>query len=174
MSALGLVVERIDFPYRLAGRRWPDPPAVLIEAVRASARALAARARGASDGSDVTAGPDDSTETVVLGGRSMGGRVCSMAAAEGLPARGLVLVSYPLHPPGRLEKLRSEHFPNLSLPCLFVSGNRDTFASPAELEEATSLIPGPVALTFVDGDHGLKRRDVEVAALVADWIKTLR
>jgi hypothetical protein len=104
----------------------------------------------------------------------MGGRVCSMAAAEGLPARGLVLVSYPLHPPGRPEKLRSEHFPNLSLPCLFVSGNRDTFASPAELEEATSLIPGPVALTFVDGDHGLKRRDVEVAALVADWIKTLR
>lgn len=174
VSALGLVVERIDFPYRLAGRRWPDPPAVLIEAVRASARALAARARGASDGSDVTAGPDDSTETVVLGGRSMGGRVCSMAAAEGLPARGLVLVSYPLHPPGRPEKLRSEHFPNLSLPCLFVSGNRDTFASPAELEEATSLIPGPVALTFVDGDHGLKRRDVEVAALVADWIKTLR
>ena len=163
VTALGLEVERIDFPYRLAGRRWPDPPAVLIETVIASTRALAARSGGASD-----------SAAVLLGGRSMGGRICSMAVAEGLPARGLVLVSYPLHPPGRPEKLRSEHFPRLRLPCLFISGSRDAFASPGELEEATSVIPGPVALTVVDGDHGLKRRDAEVASLVAEWIETLR
>ena len=59
---------------------------------------------------------------VFLGRRSIGGRMCSIAVAEGLPAAGLVLVSYPLHPPGRPDRLRIDHLPQLQVPCLFVSG----------------------------------------------------
>jgi predicted alpha/beta-hydrolase family hydrolase len=75
----GVVVERMDFPYRLAGRKAPDRPAVLLAAVREAAAALVDRAGLAP-------------ERLVLGGRSMGGRMCSMAVAEGAPALGLVLV----------------------------------------------------------------------------------
>jgi hypothetical protein len=84
-----------------------------------------------------------------------------------------VLVSYPLHPPGRPDRLRTEHFALLNVPCLFVSGTHDAFASPVELEAATEVIPGAVTHAWVDGDHGLKRRDAEVASLVVEWIRAL-
>src|SRR5262249_57714190 len=80
--------------------------------------------------------------SLALGGRSMGGRMCSMAVSEGLPARALVLISYPLHPPGKPENLRVDHFPNLDVPCLFVSGTKDPFGSPDELETHAKAIPG--------------------------------
>ncbi len=101
----------------------------------------------------------------------MGGRMCSMAVAEGLPAAGLVLISYPLRPPGRPDKMRTDHFGALDLPCLFVSGTSDSFASPAELDMALELIPGPVSVHYIErGDHGLRGRDSEVATLVAAWL----
>ncbi|HYX43499.1 MAG TPA: alpha/beta family hydrolase [Acidimicrobiales bacterium] len=156
-----VAVERMDFPYRRAGRKSPDRPPVLVAAVRDGAAALAER----------TGLPP---ERLVLGGRSMGGRMCSMAVAEGLPALALVLVSYPLHPPGRPENRRTEHLPRLDLPCLFVSGTRDAFATPQELEAATALIPGPVTHAWLEGgDHGLARHHPEVALLVADWVRAL-
>lgn len=97
-----------------------------------------------------------------------------MAVAEGLGAAGLVLVSYPLHPPGRPDKLRTEHLPLLKVPCLFVSGTHDAFASPSELEEATAVIGGPVTHVWLEGgDHSLRRRDDEAALIVAEWIKAL-
>ena len=112
---------------------------------------------------------------IALGGRSMGGRVCSIAVAEGLPAAALVLVSYPLHPPGKPDKLRVEHFGAITVPCLFVSGTRDQFATPDELEAATASIAGPVTHVFCEnGDHGLRRRDEEVAAIVAGWVLAFR
>ena len=74
----------------------------------------------------------------------MGGRICSLAVADGLPAAGLVLISYPLHPPGRPERLRIEHLPALEVPCLFISGTRDSFGTPEELEQHTKVIPGDV------------------------------
>jgi predicted alpha/beta-hydrolase family hydrolase len=158
VTALGVVVERMDFPYRKAGRRAPDRPPVLLRAVEEEAAALAA-----SSG----LGP----EGLWLGGRSMGGRMCSMAVAGGLLARGLVLISYPLHPPGRPDRLRVEHFPELTVPCLFVSGTRDTFGTPAELELATEVIPGPVTHQWIEGkDHGMRGADAQVAAVVAEWI----
>lgn len=161
VSALGVAVERMDFPYRLAGRRAPDQGPVLVDAVRRAASGLAETAGVAP-------------ERIVLGGRSMGGRMCSMAVAEGLPARALVLVSYPLHPPGKPDKLRTEHLPLLTLPCLLVSGTRDAFGTPAELEAATAAIPGLVEHRWLDGgDHGLRGRDPAVASLVADWIAGL-
>jgi uncharacterized protein len=156
-----VVVERMDFPYRKAGRKSPDRPPVLIAAVREGAAALSER----------TGLPP---ERLVLGGRSLGGRMCSMAVAEGLPALALVLVSYPLHPPGRPENLRTEHLPRLDVPCLFVSGTRDAFAKPEELEAATSLVPGPVTHVWLEGgDHGLARHHPAVASAVAGWVREL-
>lgn len=162
VSELGVVVERMDFPYRLAGRRAPDRPPVLIDAVRQGAAALAERAGVAPD-------------RVMLGGRSMGGRMCSLAVAEGLPALALVLVSYPLHPPGKPDRLRTEHFPDLAVPALFVSGTRDAFGSVEEFESASSAIRGPVEHVWIEGgDHSLRRRDAEIARIVAerarDWL----
>jgi hypothetical protein len=105
----------------------------------------------------------------------MGGRMCSIAVAEGLPAAALVLVSYPLHPPGKPDRLRVEHFGAITVPCLFVSGTRDHFATPEEIEAATAAIAGPVTRVLVEkGDHGLRRRDEEVATIVASWVLALR
>jgi uncharacterized protein len=160
-SAAGVTVERMDFPYRLAGRRSPDRPDVLEGAVRERAEALAARL-------------GVGTEGLVLGGRSMGGRICSQVVAAGLPAAGLALISYPLHPPGRPDRLRTEHLPALTVACLFLSGTRDAFGTPDELTAATSVIPGPVTHVWVEGgDHGLRRRDDQVAAAVAEWLASL-
>jgi predicted alpha/beta-hydrolase family hydrolase len=161
LAAQSVRVERIDFPYRLAGRRVPDRQAVLVASVVAAACKLA---------EDMSV-PQAS---VALGGRSMGGRMCSIAVAEGLVAAGLVLVSYPLHPPGKPEKLRVDHLGAIKVPCLFVSGTRDQFATPAELEKATVAIAGPVSHVYVEGgDHSLRRRDLEVAAIVARWVLAL-
>jgi hypothetical protein len=96
--------------------------------------------------------------------------MCSLAAAEGLDVAALVLVIYPLHPPGRPDRLRTAHFPDLQLPCLFVSGRRDAFGSPAELEREVSTIAGNVTLVLVDGDHSLRKRDAEVAGIVTTWL----
>jgi predicted alpha/beta-hydrolase family hydrolase len=98
-----------------------------------------------------------------------------MAVAEGLPAAGLVLISYPLHPPGRPDKARTEHFPDVSVPCLFVSGTRDSFATPGELEAATQTIPGPVTHFWIEGQgHALRGHDPEIASVVLQWIEHLR
>ena len=124
-----LPVARIDFPYRREGRRAPDRADKLIACVVEEAASLAASAEVAP-------------ERIVLGGRSMGGRICSMAVAAGLPAAGLVLISYPLHPPGKPERLRTEHLPELRVPCLFVSGDRDAFGTPDELDGRDRHDPG--------------------------------
>lgn len=152
-----LPVVRADFPYRREGRRAPDRAPKLLACVRDEAAALVAAAGIAP-------------HQLVLGGRSMGGRMCSMAVAEGLPAAGLVLVSYPLHPPGKLDQLRTAHLPELDVPCLFVSGDRDPFGTPAELEAATAVIPGPVRHVWIPGGrHELRNADEQVAEAVATW-----
>jgi predicted alpha/beta-hydrolase family hydrolase len=157
-----LPVERHDFPARRAGRKGVDRAPVAIADVVQAAAAFAARV-----------GVDPAS--LVLGGRSFGGRMCSMAVAEGLPAAGLVLISYPLHPPGKPDRLRIEHLPQLAVPCLFVSGTRDPFGTPAEMEAHTAAIPGPVTHVWVDGKgHDLKGADGVVAEAVATWVAGLR
>jgi predicted alpha/beta-hydrolase family hydrolase len=158
VTATGRAVRRVDFPYRRAGRRAPDRAPVLVATVVAETEALAA---------ELGVAPAD----LAIGGRSMGGRMCSMAAAEGLAVGALVLISYPLHPPGRPEKLRTDHFGSLTVPCLFVSGTRDAFATPDELTEATAAIVGPVTTVWIEGgDHGLRGKDGPVAQAVVDWL----
>jgi predicted alpha/beta-hydrolase family hydrolase len=157
-----LPVVRMDFPYRKAGRRAPDRSPVLEAAVRDELDALVAgraiRPRKA----------------VVLGGRSMGGRICSMVVAGGAPSAGLVLISYPLHPPGKPDKLRTDHLPDITVPALFVSGDRDPFGTPDELEAATAAIEGPVTHHWIAGGrHDLKGADEEICAVVAAWLRSL-
>ncbi|HEV3282167.1 MAG TPA: alpha/beta family hydrolase [Acidimicrobiales bacterium] len=160
VTQVGLVVERVEFPGQAAGRRRPDPPEVCVQTVRTAATGLAQRL-------------GVPTSRVAVGGRSMGGRMCSMAVAEGLDVAGLVLISYPLHPPGRPDRLRTAHFPDVHVPSLFVSGRRDAFGTPGELEQETATIPEAVTLVFVDGDHSLRKRDVEVGDIVASWLTGL-
>jgi uncharacterized protein len=156
-----LPVERIDFAYRREGRRAPDRAPKLIACIREEAAVLVGNAHIAPD-------------QLALGGRSLGGRMCSMAVAEGLPAAALVLISYPLHPPGKPERLRIEHFPDIAVPCLFVSGTRDPFASPDELTVQTQAIKGPVTHVWVEGGgHDFKRHDEFVADAVRDWLTTV-
>ena len=156
-----LPVDRIDFPYRREGRKAPDRAPKLIACIDEEADAFASR---------LDVGP----EALVLGGRSMGGRMCSMAVAEGRPAAGLVLLSYPLHPPGKPEKLRTDHLPALDLPCLFVSGTRDPFGTPDELESAVQAIPGSVTVHWIEGArHDVKGHDDEIVEVVRTWIEAL-
>lgn len=156
-----LPTTRADFPYRREGRRAPDRPPKLLACVIDEAEQLAQRAGVAP-------------KAIVLGGRSMGGRICSMAVADGLPAAGLVLISYPLHPPGKPDRLRIEHLPQLALPCLFVSGTRDAFGTPDELEAHTAAIPGPVEHVWLEGKgHDLKGADADIAGVVSEWVGRL-
>jgi hypothetical protein len=156
-----LPARRADFPYRREGRKAPDRPHKLIACVRDEGAALA----------DI-AGIDPGA--VVLGGRSMGGRMCSMAVAEGLPTAGLVLIAYPLHPPGRADKLRVDHFPDIRVPCLFVSGTRDPFGAPDEMDTRTAAIRGEVTHVWIEGGrHELQGADQQVADAVSAWIAGL-
>jgi predicted alpha/beta-hydrolase family hydrolase len=162
-DGLDLPVARMDFPYRKEGRKAPDRAPKLLASVVEEAEAFVA-AEGIAPGS------------LVLGGRSMGGRMCSMAVAEGLPAAGLVLLSYPLHPPGKPEKLRIEHLPALDLPVLFVAGTKDPFGSPAEVEAHAAAIPGPVTFHWLEppnAGHSPKGKDDEIVQVTKDWLATL-
>jgi len=156
-----LPVARRDFPYRREGRRAPDRAPKLVASVVAEAEQLT---------TELGLPP----RRLALGGRSMGGRMCSMAVAEGLPAAALVLVSYPLHPPGKPDALRIEHLPRLEVPCLFVSGTRDAFGTPHEMQRHTADIPGPVTHEWIGGKgHDLRGADDQVAAVVAAWLRSL-
>ncbi|MDP8938439.1 MAG: dienelactone hydrolase [Actinomycetota bacterium] len=140
--------------------RLPGNAPAAVKAVMTAADALCRRTGVAPD-------------RLVLGGRSFGGRMCSMAVADGLPALGLALVSYPLHPPGRPTQLRTEHFPELTVRCLFVSGRGDPFARVDELESATAAIPAPVTHVWVTGGHALRGQDAVVASVVKKWVAEL-
>jgi uncharacterized protein len=143
LAAAKIPSLRFNFPYKAAGRRGPDRPPVLEASLRDAARELATRAQVSPD-------------RLVLGGRSMGGRIASMVAAED-GALGLVLLGYPLHPPGKADRLRVEHFPELTMPVLFAGGTRDAFGTPDELQQHARKIKGPVMFHWIDtADHGFR------------------
>jgi uncharacterized protein len=134
----GLTVLRCDLPYRQARRTGPPPrgsAAVDREGLRRAVEAVRERVSG----------------RVFLGGQSYGGRQATMLAAEspGLVA-GLLVLSYPLHPPRRSSDLRTAHFPALRTPALFVHGTADPFGSQDEMRVALPLIGGPVSLVVID------------------------
>jgi predicted alpha/beta-hydrolase family hydrolase len=142
IGRLGVATLRFEFPYMRAGRRAPDRPPVLIDAWRDAFADGVSRAGG---------------RRVFAGGKSMGGRIASMAAAEGMPAAGLVFLGYPLHPPGRPEKIRDAHLPDVPVPMLFLQGSRDTFARPDLLAGVLARL-GPRAqhVEVAGGDHSFR------------------
>lgn len=162
LNELGVATLRFNFPYREAGRRFPDRPPAAIATWRAAMAAATEEARRHGD-----AGP------VWAAGKSFGGRMASMAVSEGMPAAGLVYLGYPLHAPGKPEKLRDEHLYGLPLPMLFLQGSRDTFATPQILEDVVARIGSNAVLQWVDGgDHsfavaGRKRPAQEIGASLA-------
>jgi predicted alpha/beta-hydrolase family hydrolase len=155
-AAAGWWVLRCDLPFRRRRPRGPPSPSGAA-ADRAALRAALAALRNFAPGRQV------------LGGHSYGGRQASLLAAEEpRSAAGLLLLSYPLHPPGRPGAPRTAHFPRLLLPVVFVHGSRDPFATLDELREAAAAIPGPVRLIAIDdGGHDLKRGDFDAAPVVA-------
>ena len=142
-AARGVSVLRCDLPFRQARPRGAPSPSGAArdrEGLRAALAVLGARG----------------ARRLFLGGHSYGGRQASMLlASEPALARGLLLQSYPLHPPGRPEALRTEHLPRLQVPTLFVHGRTDPFATPAELESARALIPATTHVLSIDGGHDL-------------------
>ncbi len=158
-----------NFPYTEAGRRAPDRPAVLEGAWREVARQVRERL---------------SPRRLVLGGRSMGGRIAAQCVAAGLDCDALLFLAYPLHPPGKPQQLRDAHLPKVRVPMLFVQGTRDAFARP-DLLEATLVRLGERASysPVADGDHSFKvparagRKPAEVegdiAAAVGGWLESL-
>lgn len=156
-------VNRFDFPYRREGRRAPDRAPKLMAAIRDDLAGFARRR-----------GP------VVMGGRSMGGRMATMVAADvddaGPVSRlaGLIAICYPLHPPGKPEKLRVDHLPDIRVPCLFISGTRDPFGTPSELREWTSTIPARVEHVWIEGGrHDLRGADEQIAAATAEFLSSV-
>jgi uncharacterized protein len=138
----GVTVVTFNFPYMEAKRSVPDPGPVLEEAYANVWRESTAGVRG----------------PVFAGGKSMGGRIASQAAARGLfdPApAGLVFFGYPLHPPGRANQQRDKHLPQVTAPMLFLHGTRDPFGSPDEMRDLVAGLSGATLEMIDGGDHSL-------------------
>ncbi|KQX08097.1 MULTISPECIES: alpha/beta hydrolase family protein [unclassified Leifsonia] len=171
LAAEGVATLRFNFAYREAGRSFPDRPPAAIAAWRAALTFAQQRARDA-------ASPD---EPVWAAGKSFGGRMASMAVAEGMEPAGLVFLGYPLHPPGRPEKIRDAHLYGLTLPMLFVEGTRDPFIGVDLLESVVERIGRNASISWIDGGThdfavaGTKRpADVigaSLATIVADYMR---
>ncbi len=176
LAQRGLCVVRFHFPYmermvREGRRRPPDGARVLLAAWRAALAKVAqlASRRGVADG------------VVLVGGKSMGGRMASMLLAgseDTLPAalrervRGAVYLGYPLHPPGRPERLRADHLPDVGVPQLFVSGTRDSLCDLELLRPVLRRIRRSAARLHVveGGDHSLGVRGPQAGQSTTAWL----
>lgn len=162
-AALDVPVARVNFPYRQKGpgRRPPDRMPTLIEAVNQAV-------------SDHEVAWNVSADRLVVGGRSMGGRAASMAIAEGLGPAGLLLLSYPLHPPGKPDRLRVDHFGAIDCPTLLVQGRSDPFGKPDEFARYLPLISGPLTEHWIDANHSpAEKLDGAIVAAVTSWLADL-
>ena len=101
--------------------------------------------------------------------------MCSMAVADGMPDVGLVLLSYPLHPPGKPEKLRTEHFADVKVPCLFIMGDKDPFGRPDEFDAHLGAISGPVTVVWLErANHSPKpEHDATIVEAVRTFVQTI-
>ncbi|MXY59543.1 MAG: hypothetical protein F4Y96_03445 [Chloroflexi bacterium] len=161
----GIALVRFQFPYQEAGSRRPDSPATLLATWRAVLEACTGGTRTA------------------IGGRSLGGRIASVLASEGVPVDALALFAYPAHPPGKPEQPRTAHLPRVACPTLFCSGTRDPFASPDELAAVAALVTDARVHLLDGADHGFavlkssgrSREDVwaEAAGVLVEWLSGL-
>ena len=158
ISDEGVATLRFNFPYIERGRRSPDPEGVL----RATWLAGFEDARSRSDG-----------RPVLAGGKSLGGRIASMATADGMPAAGLVFLGYPFHPPGKPERVRDDHLYRIAVPMLFIQGTADPFAKPEVVRKVLRKLGRAAEHVPIEGgDHsfnvrGRKRDAREVGETLA-------
>jgi predicted alpha/beta-hydrolase family hydrolase len=168
LAARGIDAVTFNFLYGEEGRRIPDPN----DRLEACYRAVIATGRQQIM---------SSKDRLAIGGKSMGGRIASQVAAGIGDLAGLVFLGYPLHPPGRPDRLRAAHLPDIAAPMLFVQGSRDAFGTPDELRAILSRLQAPAALYVVEGgDHsfkvpkssGVAQGDAHRAILghVAEWL----
>ena len=154
----GVTALRFDLPFRQARRRGPPSPSTAIrdrEGLRQAVRALRQIA----------------PRRAFAGGQSYGGRQASMVLAEDPALAGaLLLLSYPLHPPGQPGRVRTAHLPALRVPTLLVHGTRDPFGTVAEIERARALIPARTALLLVESAHDLGQTRRSAPAALAERI----
>jgi uncharacterized protein len=144
-AELGLQTITFNFLYTEQGRRVPDRRPALEACYAAVIQAVKSEL--------------DRRMALFIGGKSMGGRIATHLAADDLAEspRGLVLLGYPLHPPGRPHERRDAHLPNVRCPMLFVQGSRDTFGTPTELEPVLATLRAPATLHVIEGgDHSFK------------------
>ena len=166
LAATGRRAVLYNFPYTDARRRIPDRPDVL----EGTTRAVAAYARDRLG-----------ARRVVLGGKSMGGRLASQAVGHGAPADAIVFLGYPLHPPGRTDQLRTKHFADVHVPLLFVQGTRDAFARGDLLQELLASLGDRARLWSIEGgDHSFKvprtagktaaEVEADIARAIVGWL----
>ena len=158
LARRGFLSVRFNFEYMNAKRRMPDPQPK-----------LQARYRGVVEGVIARYKPS----RVIIGGKSMGGRVASYIAGDEPGIDGLVFLGYPLHPPGKPDQLRDQHLYGLKIPMLFISGSKDTFAGRDLLEKVVGRIGKNATLVWVEGgDHSLKRgrKDTESLANAVETV----
>jgi predicted alpha/beta-hydrolase family hydrolase len=170
LAARGIDAVTFNFLYGEQGRRIPDPNVRLEACYRAVIAAVRQQTMSSGD-------------WLAIGGKSMGGRIASQVAAAGIgDLAGLVFLGYPLHPPGRPDRLRAAHLPDINAPMLFVQGARDVFGTPEELRPIISrLDPSPDLYVVADGDHsfkvpkraGVTQKDIHNAVQdhVAAWLR---
>jgi len=170
LAARGIETVTFNFLYTEHGRRVPDPNGRLEACFRAVIGAVRNR---------MSAG-----EKLTIGGKSMGGRIASQVAAAGLgDLAGLVFLGYPLHPPGRPDRLRAAHLGQVKAPMLFVQGSRDAFGTPDELQPIIKELDPSADLYVVEGgDHsfrvprtlGVRQQDVydAIQDRIETWLRT--
>lgn len=163
LSARGIDVATFDFPYMAEGRKVPDRTPVLEQAFR---DAIAAAREWSQAGA------------LFIGGKSMGGRMATHLGAQGVDGlAGIVVLGYPLHPPGKPEQLRTAHLPAIAVPVLIIQGERDAFGAPSELDPVVKTMPAPVTLHVVaGGDHSLavrRRTPSDIYDVMRDWMTAL-
>ena len=161
-AARGWLAVRYDLPFRR--RRPKGPPSGSAASDQAGVGEAVALARS------LTTGP------VLVGGHSYGGRMTSTAVADGLAVDALTLFSYPLHPPGKPERARTEHLPRITVPTVFTHGTSDPFGTIDEVRSAAALIAGPTEVVEVTGArHDLGSKTLNVPALAVDaGLRSLR
>jgi predicted alpha/beta-hydrolase family hydrolase len=153
----GWLAIRYNLPYRR--RRPTGPPSGSAASDRAGVDEAITLCRTLTDG------------PLIAGGHSYGGRQTSMVVAEANPAQVdvLTLFSYPVHPPGKPERPRTEHLPNITVPTVFTHGTSDPFGTPAEVRDAAALIAAPIEVVEITGArHDLRSKTLDVPALAVD------
>jgi len=163
LTPRGIGLVRFNFLYRASDSSRPDPMARLIDCFTAVIARVRAELRPAR---------------LIIGGRSMGGRAASMLASEGAACDGVLLLAYPLHPPGQLHKLRDMHLPSIAAPVLCINGTRDPFSDRALMAQVLSRLGSNWTMHWLDGaDHSFHvlkssgRADQEVLVEVGDTIQ---